>query len=111
MVTVLLQSSLEKVFLDSGAFAPAYERASALGGERFSFQLVLGRTERGTAPCKVWVESPFPGEISLFLVGQVPCQLPAYPNCGGGYLTTRGRSIADDEAFIDALNTFAGAPC
>ena len=29
----------------------------------------------------------------------------------GGYLTTRGRSIADDEAFIDALNTFAGAPC
>ena len=89
MVTVLLQSSLEKVFLDSGAFAPAYERASALGGERFSFQLVLRRTERGTAPCKVWVESPFPGEISLFLVGQVPCQLPAYPNCGGGYLTTR----------------------
>lgn len=90
MLTMLLQSPLEKIFLDAREFQPPYLRGSALGGERFAFQAVLDWDGWGNLPVEVQVDSPLGERIRLYRVGQVPCQLPAYPAaCDEDYLTTR----------------------
>ena len=41
MLTMTLQSALEKIFLNDRELPPPYPRGSGLGGERFAFQAVL----------------------------------------------------------------------
>lgn len=90
MLTMLLQSALEKIFLDAREFQPPYLRGSGLGGERFALQAVLDWDGWGNLPVTVTVDSPLRDHIRLYRVGQVPCQLPAYPAaCDEDYLTTR----------------------
>ena len=90
MLTMTLQSALEKIFLNDRELPPPYPRGSGLGGERFAFQAVLDWDGWGSLPVTVTVDSPLKDHIRLYRVGQVPCQLPAYPAaCDEDYLTTR----------------------
>ena len=56
-LTLLQQSSLEKVFLDAGEFKPPYLKASVLQGEEFAYQLVLKKTEWGRAEFSFFLDS------------------------------------------------------
>ena len=89
-LTLLQQSSLEKVFLDAGEFKPPYLKASVLQGEEFAYQLVLKKTEWGRADFSFFLDSPLKEHIQLFEVESSPCALAAYTREGrhdGDYLS------------------------
>ncbi len=89
MLEVRIQSSLEKIFPNSQSFSPPRFRGSALLGEWFAFQLVLRHSGWGRAQAHLTVDSPLKERIRLYRVGNVPCELPAYPDaCDEDYLTT-----------------------
>ena len=71
-LTLLQQSSLEKVFLDAGEFKPPYLKASVLQGEEFAYQLVLKKTEWGRADFSFFLDSPLKEHIQLFEVESSP---------------------------------------
>ena len=82
-------SSLEKVFLE-GDFNPApYTAASALRGERFSYQLALRLTDSPRADVAVAVDGPLADCVVLSQVVNVPSELPAYPETDDFYLRKR----------------------
>ena len=58
MLTMTLQSALEKIFLNDRELPPPYPRGSGLGGERFAFQAVLDWDGWGSLPVTVTVDSP-----------------------------------------------------
>lgn len=96
MITILQQSSLEKIFLNQREFQPPYLRGSTLRGERFAFQVVLRHDGWGSCPVELSVNSPLTGHISLYQVEQVPCELAAYPErCDEDYLTTQSGLFPD----------------
>ncbi len=89
MLEVRIRSALEKIFLDSRDTAPDFDRGSALLGERFAFQLSLKHDGWGRAEALLRVDSPLKERLRLYRVGNVPCELPAYPDaCDEDYLTT-----------------------
>lgn len=79
MISMHSRSALEKIFPDGGEFRVEYEKGSCLRGEAFAWQVALKWDGWGTKPLRVWVESPLKEHTALFRVGNVPCELPAYP--------------------------------
>lgn len=97
-LTLLQQSSLEKVFLDAGEFKPPYLKASVLQGEEFAYQLVLKKTEWGRADFSFFLDSPLKEHIQLFEVESSPCALAAYTREGrhdGDYLSLHAGLFPD----------------
>ena len=93
-VEVRLISSLEKVFWDEELTAPEMAAASALRGERFSFQAAFrlfdeeaeGGEENLLAAASV--SSPLAGQVELREVGQVPVFHPVQREHDADYLRT-----------------------
>lgn len=88
LVKTLAQT--EKCFLDESIFDKRdYPRASALLGERFSFQLAYQAKElnpgQGRADCRLTVESPIADCISLARVESVNVRMPTPPGGGDDY--------------------------
>ena len=94
-------SSLEKVFLNDFNSCEEYTSASALKGEEFSYQIAyksdIPREQNGTRiPLKVKVESNLRDMITIYLVGNVASELPAYPGkCDENYITTKSGLFPD----------------
>lgn len=71
-------SSLNRVFLDGKCEFTEIDKAKVLKNERYSYQLAYKSEERLTA--KVSVESALGDCVSVRAVGNVPSELPCYPN-------------------------------
>ena len=84
MITLKTVSPLEKCFLDDDIAAKAdYPAASALRGERLSYQLCFCCGEGDAAVktvCRAAVDSPAAAWVQLSSVHHVPSLLPAYPD-------------------------------
>lgn len=97
-VTVIQQSSLEKVFPDAVQFAPSFSAASALRGERISYQLVLKREGWGLQKHSWTLNAPPPVSAQVYQVGCEPCGLAAYPSYemhDSDYLSLKGGIFPD----------------
>ncbi len=74
MIHIIQQSCLEKIRPGTREFKPAYERASALCGEEFAYQIVLySDCESGEA---VTVRKENLGRVFLYQVTQTPVSWP-----------------------------------
>ena len=71
-------SSIEKVFLKSMPLKSEYVKATALKGEEFSYQIAYYADERMYA--NIEIKSDLAEHISLRRIGNVPSELPAYPD-------------------------------
>lgn len=71
-------SSLSKVYLDGKGEFFEIKKAKVLKGERFSYQLAYKSDERFTSTIKI--ESELEKYISIRAVGNVPSELPCYPD-------------------------------
>lgn len=71
-------SSLERVFLDSDGRFFEIGEAACLKGERFSYQLAFKSNAKFTA--SISVKSELSEYISIRSVGNVPSELPCYPD-------------------------------
>lgn len=87
-------SSLEKIFMNEKQIRDDYDNASILKGEEFSYQIAY-KANKPTVDyitktqVVVEVNSPLKDIIAIYLVGNVPSELPAYPdNCDDNYITT-----------------------
>lgn len=94
-VKVRLLSSLAKVFPDK-VYGDDVKSGSMLQNERFSFQLAYSLAETAGAyqkiPFTLQVDSPLQDSICVCTVGNVPSQLPAFPDVAqkdGNYLRTK----------------------
>ncbi len=65
-VTLLRQSSLEKIFPDDTAFQPSYEKAGALRGETLAYQIVLKKSGWGLGDFSWSLESPLAAAVPDF---------------------------------------------
>ena len=81
-------SSMEKVFLDEAPKCNEFTSASALKGERFSYQIAISQQEEEIANFEFKVESDFPCDVSIFEVGNVPVTMPCYKTRDENYLRT-----------------------
>lgn len=79
MIHIHSRSALEKIFPDAEDFRTEYGRGSSLRGESFAWQAAIKWDGWGTKPLRVQVDSPLKEHIRLYRVGNVPCELPAYP--------------------------------
>ncbi len=89
MVIAKAVSSLEKAMLGSSAADfPQLKSLKAARGERVSFQLLLSSPDYKGTVLKMSVRSPLLSSISVFRVGNVPVELPAFlDNCDDDYLS------------------------
>ncbi len=71
-------SSLSKVYLDGKGEFFEIKKAKVLKGERFSYQLAYKSDERFTSTVKI--ESVLEKYINIRAVGNVPSELPCYPD-------------------------------
>ena len=71
-------SSLSKVYLDGKGEFFEIKKAKMLKGERFSYQIAYKSDERFTS--KVKIESELEKYITIRAVGNVPSELPCYPD-------------------------------
>lgn len=79
-------SSLSRVFLDGNCALDEICSASALKGERYSYQIAYQSEDSFTA--EISVESPLSQYISIREVGSVPSELPVYKSDCGYYERT-----------------------
>lgn len=80
-------SSLEKVFLESEGNFKEVSKASALKGEKFSYQIavkLIPETENSTFDLKVDVESEIKNFINIYMVENIPGELTHYKMMFGG---------------------------
>ena len=84
-------SSLEKVFLtDSAEDKQEYSYITALKGERISYQIMYTSLTDQKIDVFVNISSPIKEMVSLRLVGNVPSELPVYPQkCDDNYITKK----------------------
>lgn len=83
-------SSLEKIFLTSSSINGGYTNANALKGEEFSYQIAFRLASGEKTELTIDINSPIKDIITLYLVGNVPSVLPAYPdNHDDDYITTQ----------------------
>lgn len=71
-------SSLSKVYLDGKGEFFEIKKAKVLKGERFSYQIAYKSDERFTSTVKI--ESELEKYITVRAVGNVPSELPCYPD-------------------------------
>lgn len=71
-------SSLSKVYLDGKGEFFEIKKAKVLKGERFSYQIAYKSDERFVSTVKI--ESELEKYISIRAVGNVPSELPCYPD-------------------------------
>ncbi len=71
-------SSLSKVYLDGKGEFFEIKKAKMLKGERFSYQIAYKSDERFTSTVKI--ESELEKYITVRAVGNVPSELPCYPD-------------------------------
>ena len=71
-------SSLSKVYLDGKCEFFEIKKAKLLKGERFSYQIAYKSDERFTSTVKI--ESELEKYITVRAVGNVPSELPCYPD-------------------------------
>lgn len=71
-------SSLSKVYLDGKGEFFEIKKAKMLKGERFSYQIAYKSDERFTSMVKI--ESELEKYITIRAVGNVPSELPCYPD-------------------------------
>ena len=97
-ILMVQQSSLEKIFPDQTEFAPGFSSATALRGERFSYQIVLRRGGWGLRQHRWQIKAPPELSPNVYLVGTVPCDLAAYPEADlhdDDYLSLSGGLFPD----------------
>lgn len=83
-------SSLEKVFLDDDRNKAEFNSFSALGGERFSYQIMYMAEEAYKFDAVLTVSSPIKELVSFYKVGCVPSQLPCRKeDYDEDYITTK----------------------
>lgn len=83
-------SSLEKIFLDDGRNKPEFNSFSALGGERFSYQIMYMYESACKTDVAISLESPIKELVSFYKVGHVPSQLPCrIGDYDDDYITTK----------------------
>jgi hypothetical protein len=80
-------SSLEKVYLDSESEFFEIKSGNALKGERFSYQLAFKSDTRFFAQLDIF--SQLKEYITIRSVGNVPSELPAYPDSDSYYERTK----------------------
>jgi hypothetical protein len=88
VVDIKQLSSMEKVFLDEAPKSGEFTNATALKGERFSYQIAISQQEEEIANFEFKVESDFPCDVSIFEVGNVPVTMPCYKTRDENYLRT-----------------------
>ncbi len=94
MVHVIQQSCLEKIRADAKEFKPEYERASALVGEKFAYQVVLYSDDPVGETVKVELKGH--GYNTIYQVKQVPVNWPHYVDDGNArYLTDEPTLLPD----------------
>lgn len=75
-VKTISTSSLQRVFLDGKCDLTCYNKASALKGERFSYQIAYKSSDRFFA--KIKIDSPLSSYVTIRQVGNVPSELPVF---------------------------------
>ena len=81
-------SSLEKIFPSEKRDPTFCEKASALRGEEYAYQILLRREGWGREEIRWAIESPLSPYLEVFQVKHVPCELAAYPDAhDNDYLT------------------------
>ncbi len=78
MIDFIMQSSLEKIFVDQTVFKPEFTKASVLRGEEFAFQIAYKARTQVWRYCSVVVESELKKNIELYRVDNVPSLAPVY---------------------------------
>lgn len=75
-----LISSLEKIFFDIPKNMPEHNSGSMLKNEIYSFQLACCVTDGGKTmlPCSIEIKSELKEYITVYQIGYVPSQVPAY---------------------------------
>ncbi len=87
-------SSLEKIFLNTASVDDSFNTASVLKGEELSYQIAHKYKNRTAdhvtkSELLITINSPVADIATIYSVGNVPSELPAYPdNCDEGYITT-----------------------
>ncbi|MBR3835544.1 MAG: DUF4091 domain-containing protein [Clostridia bacterium] len=71
-------SNLNRIFLDGNCEFTPVKRAKVLKGERYSYQLAYKSEERFMS--KITVESELGDAVCVRAVGNVPSELPCYPD-------------------------------
>lgn len=71
-------SSLNRIFLDGECEFTPVKKAKVLKGERYSYQLAYKSDSKFTA--KITVDSALGNAVSIRAVGNVPSELPCYPD-------------------------------
>lgn len=90
-MTLFTVSSLEKIFPDQSVSVrePAYDHASMLLGERFSYQIVYCLEGDQIADCSVTVSGTLADHVLVRQTGLVPSLLPNYPDADDYVLRTQ----------------------
>ena len=93
-------SSLEKVFLtDCSEDKQEFNYITALKGERISYQIMYTSLTDRKIDVAVNVSSPIKEMVSLRLVGNVPSELPAYPETSDDDYITKEPGLFPDALY------------
>lgn len=100
-ITTKQISSLEKVFLNSDGNFKEISRASALKGEKYSYQITATKDSTGwaTLDLKYYTESPLSEYIKIYKVENIPGELTHYKKEFGGsddYYLTKAPGLFPD---------------
>ena len=108
-ITLRPLSSLAKVFPEK-IYGKTCREVMAISGQEVSFQIAYRLADEGKYKLddlKIDVSSPF-GEINLYRVGNVPSELPVYPDrIDKNYLTTKSGLFPDPLFPVDDLTVSA----
>lgn len=108
MIDFIMQSSLEKIFVEQAAFKEEYTSASILQGEEFAFQIAYKETSLCWKSCKVTVKSDLKDFIKLYRVDNVPSLAPVYADRkDDGYITTHPGLFPDVLTELTSDDLFA----
>ncbi len=106
-------SSLEKVFLNHEPATTCGKVNAIFRNETYSFQIAYycEHSDGIDFPfASVIVEGNFAGSVKIKEVGNVPSQMPAYPECDSDYLTNQP-GLFPDPLFDLADNEIKLVPC
>jgi len=107
-LTLYPLSSLAKVFLN-GIYGGSFSGGSMLLNEEYAYQVGYTLDGVGKVDLTVTVDSPLAEFISLRLVGNVPSELPAFPDADDNYLQ-KSPGLFPDPLYPLKENVVEGIP-
>jgi hypothetical protein len=100
-IQILQLSSLEKIFLNDGGREDTLTKASALKGERFSYQIAFRSEGDRNSRARLSIEIDAGLPVSVRRVGNVPSELPLYPEISDDDYLCREPGLYPDPLFDD----------